>query len=153
MKALAHRACALLMMPATGACVTVTADLPGAIRSDVTAAETEPVGTVVIEKGHWYFLWGLVGSPPADVFAADLKKQVRAKGADGVANVTYESQESCGDLIIGGLTCSLVVPRTLSLKGDLVRIKKPPLPGKPLALAEPATPAAMLARTDPGQRF
>lgn len=153
MKAQLQRACILAALAVSSGCYTVNAELPGAIRSDVTAADTEPAGTVHIEKGHWYLLWGLIGSPPADVFAADLKKEVRAKGADGVANVTYESQESCGDLIIGGLTCSLISPRTLSLKGDLVRIKKPPLPGKPLALAEPSAPAAVLAHADAGQRF
>lgn len=132
---------------ATG-CYTVEANLPGTLRNDVKAADTEPKGTLTIEKTNWFLFWGLVGAPAPDFFSAEIKRQVQAKGADGVAKLTYESQDGCADLLVGGLTLGIVAPRTYKVTGDLVRIKAAPLPGKPSK-----TVAAPLAGDKVAQSF
>ena len=113
---------------ASSGCFTVNASLPGALRND--KAETEKVGTLDVETSNYFFLWGLVGSPPQDLFAQEIKHQVQAKGADGVANLTYESNFGCFDLILGSCTLGCVTPREYKLSGDIVRIKAARLPGK-----------------------
>jgi hypothetical protein len=125
---------ALLAM--TTGCFTVNAALPGTLRNDVKSDQTEKVGSLNIEKTNWFFLYGLIGSPPEDVFATEIKSQVQARGADGVANLTYEAKTGCVDLIIGQLTCQLVTPRSYVVTGDIVRIKAAPLPGKPAKAAD-----------------
>lgn len=137
------RAAALLAVTVSAAgCYTVDANLPGTLRGDIKADQTETVGKVNIEKGNWYFFWGLTGAPANDFFSAELKQQVKAKGGDGVANLTYESQEGCFDLFIGSITGGCIGPRSFKLTGDIVRIKTSPLPGKSLAAADtPADPA------------
>ena len=120
-------------------CYTVNAELPGTLRGDVPAGEVEKVGVITIEKGNMFFLWGLAGGPSKDVFSAEIKRQVRARGADGVTNIQYDAQTGCIDLIIGGVTCGIVSPRSYKMTGDLVKIRAAPLPGTPLADAQPIT--------------
>jgi hypothetical protein len=119
---------ALVLLAAASGCYTVNAQLPGALRND--KPEVEKVGQVNIEKTNYFFILGLVGEPPPDFFAAELKKQVEAKGGDGVANLQYESSSGCVDLIISECTFQIVTPRDYKLTGDIVRIKSAPLPGK-----------------------
>jgi hypothetical protein len=119
--------CSIIALGAAG-CYTVNAQLPGAIRND--KPEVEKVGQVNIEKSNYFFLAGLVGDPGPEFFAAELKKQVQAKGGDGVSNLTYESQLGCVDLIITGCTIGIVAPRSYKMSGDIVRIKSAPLAGK-----------------------
>lgn len=116
-----------LLLAASG-CFTVNAQLPGAIRND--KPEVEKVGQVNIEKTNYFFIAGLIGEPAPDFFATELKKQVEAKGGDGVANMQYESSTGCVDLIISTCTFEIVTPRDYKLSGDIVRIKSAPLPGK-----------------------
>ena len=116
-------------------CFTTRAELPGTLRADVTPSDVEKVGELNVEKTNWFFLWGLAGTPPADFFATDIQKAVQAKGADGVANLKYESQEGCIDWGVSGCTGYLIAPRTFKVTGDIVRIKKAPLPGKPAKVA------------------
>jgi len=123
-----------------GGCYTVNADLPGTLRGDIADADVERVGPVTIEQGQWFFLWGLVGETPEDLVAAELKKQVQAKGADGVANLTWQSQFGCVDLLAATCTAGCVTPRTYKVTGDIVRIKKAPLAGKPAKAAEAPLP-------------
>jgi hypothetical protein len=120
----------------SGGCYTVNAELPGTLRGDVSSTDTEKVGSLSIETSHWFFLYGLVGETPKDLISTELKKQVQAKGADGVANMTYESEDGFIDLVIGNCSAGCVTPRTYRLKGDLVRIKKAPLPGRPAKVAD-----------------
>lgn len=117
-------------------CYTVNASLPGTLRNDVKSDQTEKVGSLNIEKTNWFFLFGLIGSPPEDVFATEIKSQVQARGADGVANLTYEAKSGCVDLLISYVTCQLVAPRSYQVSGDIVRIKAAPLPGKPAKAAD-----------------
>jgi hypothetical protein len=117
-------------------CYTVNAELPGTLRGDVSSTDTERVGNLTVETGHWFFLYGLVGETPKDLVSAELKRQVQAKGADGVANLTWESEFGCLDLVISQCTLGCVTPRTYRVKGDLVRIKKAPLPGRPAKVAD-----------------
>lgn len=117
-------------------CYTMNAALPGTLRNDVKSDQTEKVGSLKVEKTHWFFIGGLVGAPPDDVFAQEIKKQVQARGADGVANLTYEANEGCTDILISRLTCQLVAPRSYVVSGDIVRIKAAPLPGKPAKSAD-----------------
>jgi hypothetical protein len=124
-----------MVILALSGCFTTRAELPGTLRADVTPQDVEKIGTLEIEKTNWFFLWGLVGQPPTDFFATDIQKAVQAKGADGVANLKYESQEGCVDWGVSGCTGYLVAPRTFKVTGDIVRIKKAPLPGKPAKVA------------------
>ena len=155
-----HRALVLVALAVvTGSgCYTVNADLPGTLRGDVAPQETERVGTMTIEKSHWFYLLGLIGEAPPNLFADDIKKSVQQKGADGVTNLVYESKIGCLDLVITGCSAGCVAPRTYKVTGDLVRIKKPPPPGKPAKVADvdvPAwmKPASKVARVSDVQRF
>jgi hypothetical protein len=121
-------------------CLTVNAALPGTLRGDVEPTDVEKVGSFNYETGNWFFLWGLVGSPSEDIFSKEIRQQVLSKGADGVQNLAVESKTGCFDLLIGGVTCGLIAPRSYVVKGDLVRIKKPPLPGVPPAAGPAAKP-------------
>lgn len=127
--------CTLVLAISSAGCFTTRAELPGTLRADVTPQDVEKVGALEVEKTNWFFFWGLAGAPPADFFAKDIQKAVQAKGADGVANLKYESQEGCVDWGISGCTGYLIAPRTFKVTGDIVRIKKAPLPGKPAKVA------------------
>ncbi len=116
-------------------CYTVNASLPGTLRSDVAQQDYERIGVVTIEKNHWFYIYGLVGEVPPDFFAPEIKKAVQQKGGDGLANINYQSEFGCLDLIISQCTAGCVVPRTYKLTGDIVRIKKAPPPGRPPAVA------------------
>jgi hypothetical protein len=132
--------CALLVL--SSGCLSMRAKLPGTLRADVTPADVEKVGELRIEKSNYFFLAGLLGRPPADIFAADIQKAVQAKGADGVANLRYEAEDGCLDLGISVCTLYIVTPRTYRVTGDIVRIKKAPLPGRPAKVAtSTSTPA------------
>ena len=128
-----------LVIASTG-CFTVNADLPGTLRNDVTSADTETLGQLSIEKGHWFYIAGLVGAPDKDFLAPEITKAVQAKGGDGVANLRYEASEGCVDMIIGGCTGGCIYPRSYKVTGDIVRIKKAPLPGKPAKVSALETP-------------
>jgi hypothetical protein len=142
---------AIAAVVAASGCYTVNADLPGTLRGDVADSEVERVGTVTIEKGHWFFLWGIIGETPKDLVADELKKQVQAKGADGVANLTWQSQFGCVDLLAYSCTAGCVSPRSYKVTGDLVRIKKAPLAGKPAKAAEAPMPAPSTTLADAQQ--
>lgn len=131
---------AVLMVALGSSCMTVDASLPGTLRND--KAETEKVGSLNVEKSNYFFILGLVGAPPQDFFSQEIKSQVQAKGADGVANITYESNFSCFDLILSGCTAGCVVPREYKVSGDIVRIKAPRIPGKPGKSVDAAPRAA-----------
>ncbi len=121
-------------------CNTVDANLPGTLRSDVKSEDTEKVGALNIEKTNYFFIFGLIGDPPPDFFSTEIKRQVQAKGADGVANLTYESQWGCVNLIINGVTFGCVAPRDYTIKGDIVRIKKARVPGSPAKAVDASSP-------------
>ena len=148
---------AAAVVVASAGCYTVNAELPGTLRGDVSSTGTERVGSLAVETNHWFFLYGLVGETPKDIISAELKKQVQAKGAYGVANLTYESEFCCVDLLINSCSAGCVTPRTYRVKGDLVRIKKSPLPGRPAkvadaeAAADGASPDTVLLSD--GQRY
>lgn len=144
-------AVAVTVVGASG-CYTVNADLPGTLRGDVAESDVERVGTITVQKSQWFFLWGLVGEAPKDFVAGELKKQVQAKGADGVANLTWQSQFGCVDLLAMGCTGGCVTPRSYKVTGDLVRIKKSPLAGKPAKAAEAPLPPSPTTVAD-AQRF
>ena len=128
-------AIALSLAALTG-CYTVNAKLPGTVRTDVSADQTEKVGSLSYETTHWYFIAGLIGAPAEDVFSEEIKKQVQARGADGVANLTYEAKFGCLDIVLTACTCNIIAPRTYTVSGDIVRIKAAPLPGKPAKSAD-----------------
>ncbi len=138
----AMKTCALVAALAlTPGCFTVNASLPGTLRNDVKPDQTEKVGALKIEKTNYFFLFGLVGAPKEDFFANEIKQQVQARGADGVANVKYEGRTGCVNLLISFFTCDIVTPRDYTLSGDIVRIKTAPLAGVPPSVA----PAAVAA--------
>ena len=125
---------------ATQGCFTVNASLPGTVRGDVASSDYEKVGTLNIEKNHWFYVFGLLNAPAENFFADDIKKQVQAKGGDGVANLTYEAQTGCMDLVCTGCSSNIISPRTYKVTGDIVRMKKEAVPGKPVASA-PVAPS------------
>jgi hypothetical protein len=111
---------------ATG-CFTINASVPGTVRGDIEADDYETVGSFEHEVNHWFIPCGLGEAPEAE-FRKEMLKAAKEQGADGVANVKFEAYNGCMDIIIGGL-CPILAPRTFKMSGDLVRIKKPPLPG------------------------
>jgi hypothetical protein len=127
-------------------CFTVRAELPGALRADVTPEHLDKVGELQVQTTVFYFLGGLVGEAPRDLVARELRRQVQARAGDGVAQLTWRSEFTCTDVAIGGCTLGLVTPRTYRVSGDIVRIRQAPLPGRSLPwVAEDAatrTPAA-----------
>lgn len=128
-------AAALGVIIASG-CYTTRAALPGALRNDVGAADIEKVGALDVEVEHTFFLHGLVGTTPDDMLAAPIRKQVQARGADGVAHVVYESEQGCGDFALTTCTLGCFAPRTYRVRGDIVRIRAPRLPGRPAKLVD-----------------
>ena len=135
-----------LAISAMTSCYTVEANLPGTLRNDLKPDQTETVGTVKIEKGNWFFLWGLMGNPPPDFFSTELKQQVKAKGGDGVSGLTYESQAGCVDLIIGAVTGGCISPMSFTVSGNIVRVKAAPIPGKSLAQGNASASAERVAQ-------
>jgi hypothetical protein len=131
----------------------VNAALPGTLRTDVPADQTEKVGALSYEDTHWYFLDGLISAPPEDYFSTEIKKQVQARGADGVANLNYEAQSGCLDLIFTGCTCGIIAPRTYKVTGDIVRIKSAPLPGNPAKAADASDATKNADATKVAQQF
>jgi hypothetical protein len=132
----------LLVVVAGGGCYTMRAELPGVLRDDVQPAERDSLGPLVVEKKHWFLLDGLLGRPPADLLADDIKAAVQRRGGDGVAGLRYESEQSCGDAAIGACTLGCLVPRTYRVSGTVVRIRAPRLPGRPAKLVDARTAAA-----------
>lgn len=125
-------------------CFTVNADLPGALRSDVTKDDVETVGHFDVQKGNTFMFWGLTGQPPPDFISTELAREVKAKNGDGVQNLEYHSEFGCMDMILGTVTCGILSPRTFRFTGDVVRIRKPTLAGgapstEPGVGAPPAT--------------
>lgn len=128
----------LAVVALAAGCMTLNAQLPGTLRGDVEQTDVEKVGSFTYETGNWFFLWGLVGKPPEDIFAKEIRQQVLSKGADGVSNLSVEAKSGCMDLVIGYCTAGIITPRSYVVKGDLVRIKKAPLPGAPPSTGAPA---------------
>ena len=126
-----------------GGCYTVNAELPGTLRGDLAPEEIDTIGSFRIQKGNVYFFHGLLGAPNPDFFAADIAKEVISQGGDGVVNLTYEAETSCTDVGITYLTLSIVAPRSYTVSGDVVKIRKAPLPGKKILEAAPVQDAGV----------
>lgn len=109
-------------------CYTMNASLPGTLRGDVEPERLETVGRFEHEVNHWFIPCGL-GAAPETELRKEILRQVKEKGADGVANLTFEAYTGPVDCVIGRV-CPVVQPRTFRVSGDLVRIRKPPLPGE-----------------------
>jgi hypothetical protein len=119
-----------VVVAALAGCYTVNADLPGALRGDVKPEQTEKIGSFSVQKSNTFYLFGLVGAPGPDFFAAELRRQVDDKHADGVASLRIQSEWGCVDLIVSNVTLGCISPRTYTISGDVVRIKTPPIAGK-----------------------
>ena len=130
----------LVASMASSGCFTMNASLPGTLRSDIEESRLEKVGRFEKEMNHWFIPFGM-GEAPSTMFREELLKEVHKSGADGVANLRFESYHGCFDLLVGAGTCMIVRPRTFKLSGDIVRIKKAPLPGKPPKAAPPPVKA------------
>jgi hypothetical protein len=126
----------LLALVTLSGCYTTRAELPGALRNDVKPADIEKVGALDVEVEHTFYLHGFVGTTPSELLAAPLRKQVQARGADGVANVVYESEQGCGDFALTTCTLGCFAPRTYRVRGDIVRIRAPRLPGRTAKLVD-----------------
>lgn len=145
MRALHLTAVVLVVAALASGCWTANAQLPGTLRND--GVSTDSVGRLNIEKTNYYFLFGLINKPSDDFVATEIRQAVKSAGGDGVANLTYEAQFGCLDLIIYQLTIGCVSPRTYKVTGDIVKIKAPPLPGKSAGI-EPADTGARVARKE-----
>jgi hypothetical protein len=121
----------MLMMLVCSGCYTLRADLPGALRHDVDDS-VEIIDRVDLETTHTYFIGGLLRDPSPALFEADLLAAVERAGGDGVANLVFEARFSGADVVINTITLGVVSPRTYRLRADVVRIRRPALPGRPL---------------------
>lgn len=112
-------------------CFAMRADLPGTLRGDLDDEDVEVLGDFDIEVTRPFFGYGLVGTTPPNAFATEIAREARAKGADGVRSLRIESTFALSDLLVGCVGCggAFVMTRTYRISGELVRIKKPPLPG------------------------
>jgi len=112
-------------------CFGLRADLPGTLRADLQADDVEVLGDLDIEVTRPFFVFGLIGSTPPNAFAQEIARAAEASGADGVRALRIESTFTVSDLLIGCAGCggAVVVTRTYRITGELVRIKKSPLPG------------------------
>lgn len=113
-------------------CFTMRAQLPGALRVDLEDEEVVVGGRFDIEVSRLYLFWGLVPVADESDLAAAMQEAAAREGVDGVANLTFESRFSGMDFALQMLTLGIVAPRTYRVRGDLVRINAPPLPGSPL---------------------
>ncbi|OGQ18110.1 MAG: hypothetical protein A2138_11645 [Deltaproteobacteria bacterium RBG_16_71_12] len=139
----------LLTLGASG-CFTMNAELPGVLRNDLTPADHESLGAFTVEGRHWFLIDGLFGKPPRDLLAADIRAAVQKRGGDGATGLSYESEHTCGDTAIGTCTLGCLVPRSYRIKGTVVRIRAPRLPGRPAKLVD-AVPLDVDTRV--AQRF
>ena len=130
----------------TSACYTTRAELPGTLRNDVKPSDVEKVGALDVEVEHTFFLEGLVGATAPDFLAAPIRKQVQARGADGVMNVVYESEQGCGDTALSTCTLGCFAPRTYRVRGDIVRIRATRLPGRPAKLVQSSDDDVIVAQ-------
>lgn len=120
-------------------CYTMRASLPGALRGDLDDEEVIIVGRVDREVSHLYLLGGLLNPPPRELLEAELRPAVQEAGADGVANLVFEARFTAFDVVVWGLSLGLVSPRTYRIRADLVRIRAPPIPGRPLSGGLPSS--------------
>lgn len=133
--------CAALALLFASGCYTMNASLPGTLRGDVEPERLETVGRFEHEVNHWFIPCGL-GTAPETEFRKEILRQVKERGADGVANLKFEAYTGPVDCVIGTV-CPFVQPRTFRVSGDLVRIKKPPLPGERPSEAPPGGPVTV----------
>jgi hypothetical protein len=112
-------------------CFTLRSDLPGTLRADLDDGDVEVLGDLDFEVTQPYFAFGLIGTAQPNMFAREIEREARAKGADGVRALRIEATFTVSDLLVGCAGCggALVATRTYRIRGELVRIKKPPLPG------------------------
>lgn len=137
---------ALALFTASG-CYTINASLPGTLRGDVEPERVEKVGTFAYEVNHWFIPCGLGAAPEAEI-RKEILRQTKEKGADGVANLKFEAYTGPVDCVLGRV-CPIIQPRTFRVSGDLVRIKKPPLPGQRPSEAPPGGPITVEAAPAP----
>ncbi len=121
---------AVLALASTTGCYTLRADVPGVMRDRVDDAVI--VGTFDETVTRTYFFGGLIGPSDQDLFRDAMLESARAHQADGVANLMFEARFSPMDYALSIGTCAVVAPRTYRLKGDLVRLRGAPAPGRPL---------------------
>ena len=126
------RLLALVTVVALSGCYTLRAQLPGALRADLADEDVQIVGAFRTEVHAPFLLWGLYGAPPEELVQEDLLRQVEAAGADGVANLLFESYFTPVDVLLNGVTLGVLSPRTYVVRGDLVKLRRGPLPGEPL---------------------
>lgn len=132
----------LALVLASG-CYTLNASLPGTLRGDVEPERLETVGRFEHEVNHWFIPCGL-GEAPEAQFRKEILRQVKEQGADGVANLKVEAYNGPVDCVVGRV-CPFIQPRTFRMSGDLVRIRKPPLPGQRPSEAPPGGPITVEA--------
>lgn len=130
--------CAAFALALTSGCYTMNASLPGTLRGDVEPERLETVGQFEYEVNHWFIPCGLGAAPETEI-RKEILRQTKEKGADGVANLKFEAYTGPVDCLIGRV-CPIIQPRTFRVSGDLVRIKKPPLPGQRPTEAPPGGP-------------
>jgi hypothetical protein len=138
------------------ACFTMNASLPGTLRGDVEPERLETVGRFEHEVNHWFIPCGL-GTAPETELRKEVLRQVKEQGADGIANMKLEAYNGAFDCLVGRV-CPVIQPRTYRLSGDLVRIRKPPLPGQRPSEAPPGGPITVdneesAGRTDVAMRY
>lgn len=142
---------AFVLLLSSTACLTMNAELPGTLRSDLDSKDYRVVGKYQDTVEHTYYFWGLANKPKADIFAPAMQKEVARVGGDGLANIEYSSEIGCLQEAIGCGTCGIIAPWTYHISGDIVVIQKPALPGaRPVqAAAAPSSADSSAATTTP----
>lgn len=117
-------------------CCTVQSSLPGTLRADVPPEAMTPVGDFEYELTHAFVPCGLGSSPESELRKA-LLTEARQQEADGVTDLSFTVETSPVSCLIGRL-CPVFQSRTYRLRGQLVRLRVPALPGAPPQAAPPA---------------
>ncbi|MFZ9889622.1 MAG: hypothetical protein ACO3JL_19175, partial [Myxococcota bacterium] len=117
-------------------CCTVQSSLPGTLRTDVSSEDMTPVGSFDHEETHAFVPCGLGTSPETEMRKALLAEAHRQQ-ADGVAELSFTVETSPLSCLVGRI-CPVFQTRTYRLRGKLVRLQVPALPGTVPQEAPPA---------------
>lgn len=109
---------ALLLLTA---CYTVTLDARSL--DGVVSLNPQPQHATLkhfhVQSTSHHLIYGLVEFAQADL-AGEIRKEVKAAGGVGAANVVIKSEYGFVDLLLNWLTAGIYNPITVSAEGDIV---------------------------------
>lgn len=123
---------ALVAASLASGCFSMRTQLPGAVRADLDDEQVIVHGRVDVEVSRVYLFWGLLPLGDDEALALALRDNAVQQGGDGVANLVFDTYFSPVDVMLQTITLGILAPRTYRLRGDVVRIRAAPLPGRRL---------------------